>query len=222
MTALFPIFVNIEHCPVLVVGAGTVAARKVRLLIRSSAVVTVVAPRVCDEIRDFEMCSQIEVVNRKFQPSDIDGKRLVIVATGAPKINETIVQCCRERGVWVNTVDDPNGCDFHVPAVVQRGAIQVAISSGGTAPALSRILKEEIAAFLKPSLGAYAEIVADARCRIKAALANSGADERSKAMDTVLASDARSLVESGDEAGAWQLIDSLLDYVLFGAGDKRA
>jgi precorrin-2 dehydrogenase/sirohydrochlorin ferrochelatase len=148
---------------------------------------------------------------RPFRAEDVDGKRLVIAATSDADVNEAVMLRCRALGVLVNVVDDPSRCDFHVPAVVERGSVQVAISTGGASPALARRLKEEIGSVLEPTLGAYAELVAEARAQIKQLLSDLDYEDRRLANEAVLASDARRLLAAGDEEGARRVVRELLD-----------
>jgi siroheme synthase-like protein len=198
---------------VLVVGAGTIARHKAESLLGCGAVVTVVAPSVSEAVREMAEQGRLRLHERPFRGEDVDGKRLVIAATSDAVVNEVVMQRCRALGVLVNVVDDPSRCDFHVPAVVERGGVQVAISTGGASPALSRRLKEEIGSVLEPTLGAYAELVAEARDRIKRLLSDREYEDRRLANEAVLASDARRLLAAGDEEGArrvvWELLDTM-------------
>ena len=195
----------------LVVGAGTIARHKAESLLACGAVVTVVAPSVCQAVRAMAEQGRVQLHERPFRGEDVDGKRLVIAATSEADVNEAVMRRCRALGVLVNVVDDPSRCDFHVPAVVERGGVQVAISTGGASPALSRRLKEEIGSVLEPTLGAYAELVAEARERIKQLLSDREYEDRRLANEAVLASDARRLLAAGDEEGARRVVRELLD-----------
>ena len=211
MIPMYPMFVDLAETPVLVVGGGTVAARKARALVRCGAVVTVVALDACEEIRAMADSSMLNLQVREFRVEDLDGKRLAIAATNSDGVNEAVAQRCRSLGVWLNAVDDPARCDFHAPSVIERGAVQVAVSTSGTAPALGRKLKEEIGSMLEPSLGAYAELVSEARRRIREGLFDRSSEERACAMEAVLATDARQRFASGDAEGARRVIMDLLE-----------
>ncbi len=211
MTRLYPLFLNLGGAPVLVVGAGTIARHKVESLLGCGAVVTVVAPNVCEALRAVAEQGRVRLKERPFRDEDVDGKRLVIAATSDERVNEAVMRRCRALGVLVNVVDDPSRCDFHVPAVVERGGVQVAISTGGASPALSRRLKEELGSVLEPTLGKYAELVSEARVRIKQLLSDQDYEARRVANEAVLASEARGLLAAGDEQGARRVIRELLD-----------
>jgi siroheme synthase-like protein len=206
----FPLFLNIESAPTLVVGAGAIARHKAESLIACGAIVTMVALEACEEVLKLASEGRVQFLQREFRPEDVDGMRLVIAATDDVNVNEVVMRRCRELGVWVNVVDDPARCDFYVPAVVQRGRVQVAISTEGASPALSRRLKEEISGVLEPTLGAYADLVAEARDRIKEMLVGEAYEVRRLANEAVLGSGARELLKAGDEAGARRVVEEVL------------
>ncbi|HPB97738.1 MAG TPA: bifunctional precorrin-2 dehydrogenase/sirohydrochlorin ferrochelatase [Polyangiaceae bacterium] len=213
MSKLFPLFLSLANAPVLVVGAGKIAKHKAQSLLRCDALVTMVAPDACEEVRAMALAGKVVFYARAFREQDVDGKRLVIAATGDATINETVMRRCRALGVWVNVVDDPSRCDFHIPAVVERGKVQVAISTGGASPALSRMLKEQLGGHLEPSLGAYVELVEQARGRIKQLMSDRGYEERRMANEAVLAAGARERLAAGDEQGARRLIDEVVEEI---------
>lgn len=133
-----PIFVDLRDLPVVVVGGGAVAARKIESLLRAGARVRVIAPEVTDEIASFR---EIETELRAYEEDDLEGAFLVIAATDDEKINRAVSEEARQRRIFCNVVDRPELCSFIVPSVVERGPIKVAISTGGLSPALSRRLR---------------------------------------------------------------------------------
>lgn len=205
---LYPLFLKLRGKSVLVVGAGVVAAAKLRGLQRSEARVTVVALRANPEVQGLASRGEIELALRGFAPDDVSGRALVIAATNDRAVNARIRQSCAERGVLINAVDDPDNCDFFVPAVVDRGQVQVAISTQGASPGLARVLREEIERVLHPTIGRYAELMASARAAIRGMTPD--AEARRAANEAVLHSKARSLLEQGDEPAAWAEIEAVL------------
>lgn len=207
---LYPLFLKLDAAPTLVVGAGTIAKHKVVSLLRCGAAVTVVAPDACPKISSMADEGRLRLERRAFVPEDVDGKRLVIAATSDTAVNEAVMRRCRASGVLVNVVDDPERCDFYVPSVVERGRVQVAISTGGASPALSRKLKADVAAVLEPTLGSFAELVSRARDRLKVMLRDEDYEARRRANEAVLASDARRRLADGDEEGAIEAVEEVL------------
>src|SRR5688572_26386091 len=141
--ALFPIFVKLEGRPVLLVGAGPVGESKIQGLLSAGARVTVVAPEATAAIERLAGEGSISWRRRAFEHADLDGMTLVIAAV--PKdIARAIYNEARNRGVLVNSVDDPENCDFYYPAVVNRGDLQIAISTAGHSPALAQRIRVEL------------------------------------------------------------------------------
>lgn len=208
---LYPLFLKLEGAPALVVGAGIIAKHKAESLLACGATVTMVAPDACADVIGLVEQGRVRYERRGFLPEDVEGKRLVIAATSDTAVNEAVMQRCRARGVLVNVVDDPARCDFYVPSVVQRGRVQVAISTGGASPALARLLKAEIASVLEPTLGEFADLVSRARDRIKSILRDEDYEARRLANEGVLASEARRRLADGDREGAERAVEDVLE-----------
>jgi uroporphyrin-III C-methyltransferase/precorrin-2 dehydrogenase/sirohydrochlorin ferrochelatase len=134
---LLPIFLKLSGLPVLMVGGGTVAASKLDTLLPTGAVLTVVAPAVCDTIRQ----AGVALVERTFAESDLDGQWLV-VAAATPEVNASVARAAASRRVFVNAVDDPPNATAYLGGVVRRGGATIAISTSGRAPALAGLLRE--------------------------------------------------------------------------------
>ncbi len=144
MTSLFPIFVKLTGRRCLVVGGGPVAEGKTEGLLASGATVVVVAPEVTERIAGWERQHRLVWRQRRFQPSDLDGSFLVIAATGLDAVNESVFREAEARGILCNAVDEPERCHFYYPAIVRRGPLQIAISTGGLSPALASRLRQEL------------------------------------------------------------------------------
>jgi precorrin-2 dehydrogenase/sirohydrochlorin ferrochelatase len=142
--ALFPMFLKLDGKPCLLVGAGHVGENKLRSLIRSGARVQVVSPQATPGVRRLASKKKIAWLRRKFMPRDLDGMLLVVVATSSPSVNKRVSEQARRRGALCNAVDDPLNCDFFYPAVVRRGDLQIAISTGGRSPELAHRLRKEL------------------------------------------------------------------------------
>jgi len=142
--SLFPMFVKLEGRRVLVVGAGSVGEAKIESLLATDAAVRVVAPKATTRVRDWAREGRIEWEAREYRPADLAGMFLVIAATGSPALHDDIYAEARSRGVLCNAVDEPERCDFYFPAVVRRGELQIAISTGGLSPALAQRLRKEL------------------------------------------------------------------------------
>jgi len=152
----FPVFFNLNGQKVLVVGGGEVALRKVSLLERSGALITLVAPQISPELLERASAGTLKLVVREFIPDDLDGARLVIVATSRRAVNRWIAKLSDARAIPVNVVDDREASRFIVPAIVDRDPVLVAVSTGGTSPVLARRLRERLEASMPKRLGDFA------------------------------------------------------------------
>ena len=198
---ILPLALKIADQPCLVVGGGAVARRKIELLASADADVTVVARQVAEA--SAALCERhgIAVLQRSFVDADVVGKRLVVAATNDATANETIRAACEQQGVLVNCVDDGERSNVLFPALVDRGNVVVAISTGGASPTLARRLRERIEAVLPESIGALARYLGQRRQRVRQALPDLRARQRfwDRAIDSELATQvARDDVSSAD------------------------
>lgn len=150
--ALYPAFLKLEDLPVVVVGGGSVAASKLDGLLAAGARVTVVAPHVLPAIRE-----RVTVLEEAFRPAHLDGARWV-VAAATPEVNREVAEAARARNLFVNAVDDPAVATAYLGGVVRRGPVEIAISTGGLAPALAGLLREALEAVLPADLERWIEI----------------------------------------------------------------
>jgi siroheme synthase-like protein len=150
-----PIFLKIagRHC--LVAGAGPAALQKVEALLACGAAVQVIAPEAIEPIRSLAEHRAILLSLRKFSLEDLDDACLVIAATNDPEVNQAIYQAANARKLLVNTVDEPQRCDFYFSSVLRRGPLQIAISTSGESPAFAQRLRNEIDAALPANVGAW-------------------------------------------------------------------
>jgi uroporphyrin-III C-methyltransferase/precorrin-2 dehydrogenase/sirohydrochlorin ferrochelatase len=157
MDELFPLFLKLAGRRCLVVGGGVVAEAKMQGLLRCGAEVRVVAPEATPAIREVAGAGRIVWHERAFLPPDLHGVFLVIAATNSPELHEEIFRLCRLAGILCNAVDEPERCDFYYPAVVRRGALQVAISTAGHSPFLAQRLRRELEERFGPPYGPWIE-----------------------------------------------------------------
>lgn len=150
--AVFPVFLKLEGRRVLVVGAGPVAASKLRPLVDAGARVTVVAPRVLREIDEIAaVASRMEIVRRPFAPGDVDGVWYV-VAAAPPEVNRAVAQAAESKCLFVNAVDDLESASAYAGAIVQKAGVTIALSTDGEAPALAGLVREALEALLPDEL----------------------------------------------------------------------
>jgi len=146
-----------------------VALRKIRLMHSAGANITVVAPDLCQDIEE-EFGAKITHHRREFAPSDIDGYRLITAATNVPEVNQQVSDLAQARNIPVNVVDQPELCSFITPSIVDRSPVLIAVSTGGDAPVLARMLRSKLEAFIPASYGSLAATMGKYRDRLKQAL----------------------------------------------------
>jgi precorrin-2 dehydrogenase/sirohydrochlorin ferrochelatase len=156
-------FVKLSGRRCLVVGAGSIGEAKIESLLRSGADVTVVSPQVSSRVAEWISEQAVCWHDRPFRPEDLEGMFLVVAATSRPEVNKLVYREATQRHVLCNAVDDPEHCDFFYPAVVRRGALQIAISTAGHSPALAQRLRCELEQQFSASYGSWLEELAQAR-----------------------------------------------------------
>ncbi|MBM4256778.1 MAG: bifunctional precorrin-2 dehydrogenase/sirohydrochlorin ferrochelatase [Deltaproteobacteria bacterium] len=164
----YPIFLELRERRCLVIGGGTIAERKVHGLLAAEATVTVVSPQLTPLLTNWSQQGAIQHIARAYRNGDLDGYHLVFVATDDGVVNAAVAREGREREIWVNAADDPAYCDFILPAVVQRGALSVAVATGGTSPALTRAIREELQEYFTADYSLLATVAAAVRLQLRA------------------------------------------------------
>ncbi|HVO95916.1 MAG TPA: bifunctional precorrin-2 dehydrogenase/sirohydrochlorin ferrochelatase [Terriglobales bacterium] len=159
----FPIFLEMTGRRCLVIGGGVVAERKIAALLEASAVVVVISPDVSQTIARWSKEKRITFTARRYRPGDLVGFQLAFVATNDSNVNRAVFDEGRERAVWVNAADDPAHCDFILPSVLRRGDLTVAVSSGGSSPALARTIREELEFYLTGEYELLTRLAAEVR-----------------------------------------------------------
>jgi len=137
-------FVKLDGREVLVVGAGRVGEPKIRGLLPTGAKIRVVARQASEAVREWARNDEIILEERGFVPADLDNVFLVVVATSSPDLNAQIYREAQSRRILCNVVDVPERCDFYYPAVVQRGHLQIAISTSGQSPSLAQRIRQQL------------------------------------------------------------------------------
>lgn len=208
VTPGFPVFLDLRDRAVLVVGGGAVALRKVEALLATRARVRVGSPDLEPTLAAWAAEGRLTHLPGRFEPAWLDGVWLAIAATDDAAVNRAVAEAAEAQQVWVNVVDDAPLCGFQVPARVERGALQVAISSGGGAPMLARRLREWLETALDGSWSTLADLLVRHRARIRAQLPDLAA--RRRFFDAVLAGDVQRRLRAGDDAAAERMLLALL------------
>jgi len=164
---VYPITLDVRGQRCLVVGAGAVALRKIKGLLAEDAQVTVVAPAAIEPVLRLADEGAIALVRRAFVENDVEGCRLIVVATGNRAVDESVSAAAKQRGIWTNVADVPDLCDFHLPSVIRRGDFHLAIASAGKAPFATRRMRELLERKLGPDWGDWIEAARRFRRRVQ-------------------------------------------------------
>lgn len=199
---LYPVNLVVAGRRCVVVGGGSVAARKVQGLVTVGADVVVVAPAVGDAVRS----QGVTVIQRAYRTGDLDGAWLAIAATDDPDVNRQVHADGDAARVWVNAADDPPACSFTLPAVVRQGPVMVAVSTAGHSPALAGWIRGQVAAQLGPEIALLAEWLSEARESLKAEGRSTEDVDWRRALD----SDMLELIRTGQTALARERLQACL------------
>jgi len=167
-----PLFHQLTHKKCLVVGGGSVATRKIRLLMDAKADVTVISPTLSEELIEFANAHSITHLNRRFNAGDTHHFALIVSACNDKDINAAVSNEAQQQNIPVNVVDEPSLCTVIFPAIVDRSPITIAISSGGVAPVLSRLTRGKLEALLPQNLGKVAQLGKKFREAVKEKFSN--------------------------------------------------
>ena len=198
----YPVSLVIAGAPCLVVGGGSVAARKAEALARCGARVTVVAIEVDPAVQRLP----VAVERRPYRPGEAGRYRLVITATGSPDVDASVAADATAAGVWVNSANDPSNCTFFLPAIHRDGPVTVAVSTSGASPALAAWLRRRIAQACGEGLGALAVALEEARRKLQA----SGRSTSSLDWRAILDGPLGRLVRDGQLDEARRLLDEAI------------
>jgi precorrin-2 dehydrogenase/sirohydrochlorin ferrochelatase len=204
----YPAFLNLKNRGVGVVGAGEIAWQKIPALLEGEANIRVVAPEAVPEIEALARANKLEWFRRPYNSSDLERASLVIAATDDPHLQEQVAAEARARRIWVNVVDATPLCDFIMPAVVTRGDVQIAVSTGGASPALARWIREK----LEPLFGDEYRVLAEVLQRYRPELLKLPKERRQAVWEAIINEDFINRVKREGSA----VIESRLEQYIHG------
>ena len=148
-----PIFINLKQKPVLVVGGGDIALRKINLLIKAQASVNCLSPLFCDGIASLSADKSVNLIQKSFEPDDIKNYSIIIASTDDSLVNSSISELAKKANIPVNVVDSPELSSFIMPSIVDRSPVIIAVSSAGKAPVLARIIRAKLETVIPSAYG---------------------------------------------------------------------
>ena len=163
----FPIFLRLQNKPCLVVGGGAIAARKIELLIKADADITIIAPEISAAVTTLHKRYPINIQQRLFDNEDVKKYQLIVCATNQPEINQMVADAAAQYDKLVNVVDNPALCNFIFPAIIDRSPVVAAVSSGGKAPVLARLLRARLESHIPAGYGHLAQFAGKYRSLVK-------------------------------------------------------
>ena len=204
-----PIFFNINNRPCVVIGGGDVATRKVSMLLKANAAITLYSPEICSELQALADASKIKYVQSPFDASQLVGACMVIAATDDEAVNIAVSVASKALNIPVNVVDAPDLCTFTMGSIIDRSPVVIAISSEGNAPVLARYIRAKIETMLPATYGRIADIAGEFREKVKEKFATTQA--RRIFWEGVLQGPVVERVLSGQEQAARELLQNILD-----------
>jgi uroporphyrin-III C-methyltransferase/precorrin-2 dehydrogenase/sirohydrochlorin ferrochelatase len=191
----YPVTLQLRDRPCAVLGGGPLAAEKARGLAGAGARVTVLAGHPGPELQAVETELGVEVIRRDYAPGDLAGRFLAIDASGDEETNRRSFDEAEERGVLINVVDRPERCHFHAPALVRRGPLQVAVSTGGESPFLAGALRARLERVVGEEWGPFTAMVGGVRRRLRAR--GVALEEQNRVYRRLMRSEVRDLLRDG-------------------------
>lgn len=200
----YPIFLDVEDRLVLIIGGGNVCARKAETMLRYGARVTIVSPEFTDEIEQWARDGVVTIRRKRYEDGDLEGASIVIASTDEQSVNEQIAADCRRRRIPVNVVDVTPLCEFIVPAIVESGSIQIAVSTGGKSPALARTLKEDLQRMVGTEYAEVNDLLGSLRDSAKSVLPTD--TDRKRFFDGIIAKGILAMLRDGRRREAYEII----------------
>ncbi len=204
-----PIFFNITNRHCVVIGGGDVATRKVIMLLKAHAAITLYSPEISTELAEMAKAGQIQYVQANFQEKHIENACLVIAATDEEAVNIAVSASCKAQNIPVNVVDSPDLCTFTMGSIIERSPIVIAISSEGNAPVLARYIRTKIETMLPAAYGRIAAIAGEFREQVKMKFATT--QLRRRFWEGVLQGPMVERILSGQEQAARDLLQNILN-----------
>ncbi len=206
MSDFYPIFLRIKKRPVLVIGGGRVAERKINLLLEFEAEIFLVSKELTKRLKELVDRGEVKYLGRDFSVDYLDNKLLVIVATDNPLFNKYVAQEAEKKGILINVVDQPADCSFIVPSILKKGDLIIAISTSGKSPFLAKKIREE----LESKFGSEYRIFLEIFSAIRSILIESGKNQKKEILERLYNSDMLNKIKERDVEGMVKIISDLI------------
>jgi siroheme synthase-like protein len=201
-----PVNLLVNGRPVVVVGAGRIAARKIEPLLDLGAEVSVFAPKANDEVLAWAAAGRLTLHERPFAPADLDGAWLVFTATDDPAVNAAVYAAGEARHIWVNSADDPANCSLTLMSVIRRSDLVITVGTGGRSPALAAHVRRTLEEEIGPEYETLLDLLSEARERLRGSGRSSEDADWQRAFDAGIVE----LVRAGRIDEAKELLNTCL------------
>jgi len=200
----YPIFIDVEDRDIVIIGGGEVCARKAETMMRYGARVTIVSPQFTPEIEQWGADGKLTLRRKRYESADLDGASIVIASTDDTSVNEQVAADSRARKVPVNVVDVTPLCEFIVPAIIEKGSVTIAVSTGGKSPALARTLKEDLLRTIGPEYAEVNDLLGTLRDGAKQVLPTDA--DRKRYFDSLIAAGILDMLRNGRREEAYATV----------------
>lgn len=202
---LYPIFIDLAGKQVIVIGGGKIATHKVQSLLTSQAAIVVIAPQVTAELQQLASQNKITIIQRCYEPGDLDSAHLVICACGQAQVNQQVRNEADSMRIFCNVVDEPEHCTYYTPAVAQQGPLMIAISTSGVCPSLAKTIKQQLQEQYNPNYKILLQCLEQLREHVKTKYPESP-DKRKTIIEAFL-EQALELIKKQDNPDFTQLLE---------------
>jgi len=212
MSNLFPINLNLRDSKCLVIGGGRIAERKVESLLSCGAKITLVSPKITQNLENLVEKGAIKFINRQYTDGYLDSCFLVIVATDNQELNHKVANDCLLRNILVNVVDDPKMCNFTVPSVLRRGSLCIAVSTDGKSPTLAKKIREELEEHFGFEYAEFLELMGNIRDQVMKDFPDE--EKRRMIFECLVRSDILDLIKKGDKDSVSKQINQCISLAI--------
>lgn len=209
MPRYYPAYLDIKGKKCVVVGGGEVAERKVNLLLRCGADITIISPDLTEGLEELSLNGEIKYIKDEFKEKHLKNAFLVIGATDNHKVNLKIYKEGSKSEILVNIADSPNLCNFTVPSVVERGELVIAISTGGKSPSLSKKIREELEVRYGIEYAEFLKMMGELRERILHKIPDK--NKREEIYKRLVNSDIIDLIKNGNGESARKRVEKIIN-----------
>lgn len=207
----YPVVLNIDRRPVVIIGGGEVAESKVDSLLEGGALLTVISPQLTWRLRSLVASGAIRWQWRQYDSNDVCNAFFVVAATGNPEVQQRIFDDARNAGVLINCVDDPERCDFIMPSVIRRDDLIVAVSTSGKSPVFAAWLRRRLENWLTADLGRVVRVLGDVRNEVRQRFGS--VRERKHAYQQIIDSNIVNWISECDDTTAKARVDEIIHHL---------